>query len=97
MRVIKKSTLKLFIEKYPRAAEPLLRWYLISKAAEWRDFVGLKKDFPSADYVGNDLYVFNIGGNKYRVIARIFFKAQVVYIRFVGTHAEYDQVNLSDL
>lgn len=53
--------------------------------------------FPSTDYVGNDLYVFNIQGNKYRLIARITFRVRTVYIKFIGTHAEYDKVNLGDL
>ena len=57
----------------------------------------LKKMFPATDYVGNDLYVFNLGGNKYRLIARVFFSVRTVYIRFIGTHREYDKVKLSDL
>jgi mRNA interferase HigB len=57
----------------------------------------MKNDFGSVDAVGNDLYVFNVGGNKYRIIARIFFTVHTIYIRFVGTHLEYDKVNLSDL
>jgi mRNA interferase HigB len=67
------------------------------KEADWKDFADLKKMFPATDYVGNDLYVFNLGGNKYRLIARVFFSVRTVYVRFIGIHREYDKVKLSDL
>lgn len=57
----------------------------------------MRKTFGSADAVGNDLYVFNIKGNHYRLIARIIFKVRTVYIKFIGTHAEYDKVDISQL
>jgi mRNA interferase HigB len=97
MVVIKKSGLAKFYEKYPQSAGPLLRWYLLMKELDCSNFAALKEVFPSVDTVGNDLYVFNIGGNKYRLIARIFFSVRTVYIRFIGTHSEYNKVKLSDL
>lgn len=97
MVVISKSTLKKFIGEYPNAAGPVLQWYIRVKEADWKDLAGLKEQFPATDYVGNDLYVFNIGGNKYRLIARIFFSVRTAYIRFMGTHGEYDKVKLADL
>jgi mRNA interferase HigB len=65
--------------------------------ADWKNVGVLKKRFPTADYVGDDLYVFNIGGNKWRLVARIIFGARTVFIRFIGTHAQYDKVKISDL
>ena len=98
MRVISKKALNQFIEKVPKSAEPVLKWYLLCKERAWKNFSEVKKDFRSVDAVGNDLYVFNVGGNKYRIIARIFFSGMgSVFIRFIGTHAEYDKVKLSSL
>jgi len=97
MVIISKKIINQFFEKHSTAKNPLLEWYLKTKEADWADFNQLKKTFPSADYVGNDLYVFNIGGGKYRLIARITFRVRTIYIRFVGTHAEYNKVKLSDL
>ncbi len=57
----------------------------------------MRELFNSADAVGNDLYVFNIKGNKYRLIARIFFSIRTVFIRFIGTHNEYDEIDLDSL
>jgi len=98
MRVISKKALNEFIDKVPKAADSLLRWYMVSKEASWKNFSDMKNDFGTVDAVGDDLYVFNVGGNKYRIIARIFFTVvPVVYVRFAGTHAEYDKVKLSNL
>ena len=97
MRVISKRAINEFIESVPSSAEPLLRWYIIAGESKWVNYGDLKKSFPATDAVGNGLYVFNVGGNKYRIIARINFHAGIVYIRFVGTHKQYDEVNLSDL
>jgi len=97
MVVIAKKAINEFIERYPKSAKVLLNWYLKSKEGDWANFADIKKVFGTTDSVGNGLYVFNIGGNKYRLIARIIFKARTVFIRFIGTHAEYDKVNLSDL
>jgi mRNA interferase HigB len=97
MVIISKATINKFIEKYPRSAEPLLKWYLEVKDADWGTFPELKRTFPAADYVGNGLVIFNIGGNKWRLIVRIIFGARTVFIRMIGTHTEYDKVKLSDL
>jgi len=57
----------------------------------------MRQIFNSVDAVGNDLYVFNIKGNNYRLIVRIIFRVRTIYIKFIGTHKEYDKVNLDDL
>lgn len=97
MVIISKTTLNKFFEQYPSATGPVLQWYGRVKEADWKDFADLRKLFPATDYVGNDLYVFNLGGNKYRLIARVFFSVRTVYIRFIGTYSQYDKVKLSDL
>lgn len=96
MVVISKGTLKKFFEKCPSATNAIMEWYNKAKGADWADFSELRKTFGSADYA-DGLYIFNVGGNKYRIIARIIFGARTMYIRFIGTHAEYNKVKLSDL
>jgi mRNA interferase HigB len=97
MVVIAKAVINEFCDIHPDSTNPLLEWYRKTKKADWASFNELKKVYPSADYVGNDLYVFNIKGTKYRLIARIFFSIRTVFIRFIGTHKEYDEVDLSSL
>ena len=86
MVVIAKNAINKFIEQEPNSKTVLLDWYEETK-----------KTFNSVDAVGNGLFVFNIGGNKYRVIARIIFKVRTVFIKFIGTHKQYDKVNLDKL
>ena len=97
MVIISKATINQFIENHPRAKDPLLDWYIKTKESDWANVTDVRKVFRTADYVGNDLFVFNIKGNSYRLIARIIFGARTVFIRFIGTHAQYDQVILSRL
>jgi mRNA interferase HigB len=72
------------------AEAPLQYWYWVAKKAKWRNLAEVKKDFGSADYVA-PYTVFNIGGNKYRLIVTIKYKWQMVYIRHILTHREYDE------
>lgn len=72
-------------------------WYHIAQHAEWRDLSDIKIDFPATDYVGNQHYVFNIRGNKYRLVVVVKFTIGHVFIRFVGTHSEYDKINASTI
>jgi len=90
MRIIKKKALVDFYEKHADAKTPLEEWYSKVKRAEWGCFSDVKKSFNSADFVGNDNYVFNIKGSTYRMIVRILFKIKTVYIRFIGTHQQYN-------
>ncbi|WP_240040622.1 type II toxin-antitoxin system HigB family toxin [Pseudocnuella soli] len=79
------------------ATDPLNNWYRVATKADWANFNEVREMYGHVDAVGNDLYVFNIKGNDYRLIVRIIFKARTVYIRFVGTHKQYDKVNLGTL
>lgn len=97
MVVLIKKTLSTFAEKHPLAAAPLNNWYNIAKAANWNKLTDIKEVFNNVDYVGNDRYVFNIKGNDYRLVVMIFFDKRTLYIRFIGTHGEYDKIDCSTI
>jgi mRNA interferase HigB len=88
MHVITKARLKQFWEQHPDAEVSLQVWYKLTNLARWKNFVELREVFPSADQVEN-FTVFNIGGNKYRLIGLVDYLYQKVFIRHVLTHAEY--------
>ncbi len=90
MHLITRKTLKVFWQKYPDSKTALERWSGIIERNNFDSFAQLQETFPSADSVGK-LTVFNIGGNKYRLIAAIHFNRHKVYIRNVLTHKEYDK------
>ena len=90
MHVIIRRRLLEFSEKHSDAGEPLDRWYRIVKHTDFESFADLRKTFPHADQVGR-LTVFNIGGNKYRLITYIVYDRKRIYIRDVLTHPEYDK------
>lgn len=90
MWVISKRRLREFWGRHPDAQRRLLAWYQVVEEAEWDRPDDVKRTFPSADFVGR-FVVFNVGGNNYRVIARIEFRLHKVFIRCVLTHAEYSR------
>jgi mRNA interferase HigB len=90
MHVISRKALRLFWERHPDSKGPLVRWFQIVERTKFADLAALRKTFPSADRVGK-LIVFNIAGNKYRLIAAVHFNRGKVYVRHVLTHAEYDR------
>ncbi len=92
MRVISFAKIKAYFTKYANARVSLQEWNQKTKKADWEDFTDIKKTFNSVDNVGNDRYVFNIGGNNYRLVALIIFKMKKVFVRWIGTHAEYDKL-----
>jgi mRNA interferase HigB len=95
MRVIALSTLKRFCEGKLNAdaREPLLAWYRHALRADWRTPAGVKSDFGTASILRDGRAVFNIGGNKYRLVVWINYPYGVVYVRFVGTHARYGRID----
>ena len=97
MRIVSHRKLKEFYETPGRedSEAPLERWYEITEAAEWSSFAEMKADFGSVDAVGNQHYVFNIHGNKYRLVVVVKFVMGYVFIRFVGTHQEYEKIDAS--
>ena len=93
MVIISKNRLIEFYTAHPKAKDVLLKWYYQTVISDWRNFGEMKQVFNSVDSVGNDRFVFNIGGNKWRVVAMIHFTTRTVYIRFVGTHQDYDSID----
>ncbi|MBQ9677590.1 MAG: type II toxin-antitoxin system HigB family toxin [Prevotella sp.] len=93
MIIANKEILDDFVQTHAQAAKPLNGWIEKVEKVVWKNHAELKQIFPSADYVKNGRYVFNIGGNNYRVVAVVIFVGSVVYIRFVGTHAEYEKID----
>jgi len=97
MKIANKELLDDFVQSHAQAANPLNRWIEAVKTAQWKNHIELKTMFPSADYVKNGRYVFNIGGNNYRVVAVVIFIGGVMNIRFVGTHPEYDKIDAATI
>jgi mRNA interferase HigB len=92
MKLRNKEVIENFVIKYADSKSGFNKWIARIEEAQWANHNDLKRDFPSADYVGNQRYVFNIKGNKYRTIVIAVFTADLVSIQFVGTHAEYDKI-----
>ena len=90
MHIITRKRIQEFIKTYPDSASSLETWYWIIKRAEYNSFSELKQHFRSADYV-DGFVVFNISGNKYRLIAAIHYDRKKVYLRHILTHQEYDR------
>ena len=93
VRIIAKRTLREFWQRVPQAEEPLKAWYADARTADWRSPDMVKRRHASASILRGNRVVFNIGGNRHRLVVRINFPFRVVDIRFVGTHADYDRVD----
>ena len=97
MRVIAKKILRDFWEHHADAEQQLKSWYQEACKADWSSPVEIKQEYPSLSILNNNRFVFNIKGNKYRLIVKINFEYQMIYIRFIGTHAEYDKINANEI
>lgn len=95
MRIFTERPLKQYADSHPEARTAIQDWIRKVKEARWRTLADIKQTFNSVDYLGNQRYVFNIKGNDYRLIVVIQFRPQFVYIRFIGTHSEYDRIDCS--
>lgn len=93
MVVFSYPVIRRFSEKHTAARDALSNWYRAMNTMDFAAYQDLTDVFSGVEGVGNDRYVFNIRGNKYRIIALIHFNIRTVYIRFVGTHKEYDAVD----
>ena len=94
MNVIAKRTLVQFWSRIPAAEKPLMAWYMVTSKSIWKDPQDIKAQFGSnVDFVADNSVIFDIGGNKYRLIVRVAYEFKAVLIKFVGTHAEYDRIN----
>jgi mRNA interferase HigB len=100
MRIIALSTLKSFWEGNPEymvAKEVTLAWYRHALAADWSSPAAVKQDFRNASILKDGRVVFNIAGNKYRLVVWINYTYRVIYIRFIGTHAQYDKIDVQTI
>lgn len=93
MKVIAVSTLKSFWERHPDAEQPLKAWYDEARHASWTSPQDIRNRYASASFVGKNRVIFNIKGNDYRLIVAVAYRFQAAYVKFVGTHAEYDRVD----
>ena len=93
MRVISVKALKDFWQKHPDAESALRAWYTEAKKASWRGPQDIKTAYRSSSILGKNRVVFNIKGNTYRLVVAVKYEFQLVYIRFVGTHAVYDKID----
>lgn len=97
MRIISRKALREFWEIHPDAQNALEAWYLDVKQADWKTPSDIKHVYRNASFVANNRVVFNIKGNHYRIVVVVAYKWGIVYIRFVGTHSEYDKIDVTKI
>ena len=93
MNVVSRRRLVDFWTDRPAARKPLEAWFAAARSAQWATPQDIRDQFASADFLGDNRVIFDIGGNKYRVVARVSYTFKQVLIKFVGTHAEYDRID----
>jgi mRNA interferase HigB len=91
------KTLKTFWEEHPDAESPLRAWYTEARRARWRSPQDIKTAYHAASILRNNRVVFNVKGNTYRLVVAVKYEFQIVYIRFVGTHAAYDHIKAEEV
>ena len=97
MRIILRKTLNDYSEKNPEVKSHLDAWYWEVKHVKWDSPTDVKKSHSKSRNVGKDIVIFNILGNRFRLIIRVNYIASIVYIRFIGTHKEYDKINIEEV
>ncbi len=97
VRIITKKRLKDFWLKHGDCEQALKSWYAECKRVQWKTTNDIKREYPSASFLMDNRVVFNIKGNNYRLIVKINYKYQIVWIRFIGTHSEYDKINATTI
>jgi len=97
LRVFNRSTLELFWRKHPDAEQPLRAWFREVEHTSWRGPADVRARYGTADFVANNRVVFDIRGNKYRLVVAVKYEFFCTYIRFVGTHAEYDEIDAATI
>lgn len=93
MRIIARKTLREFWNKHSDCEQPLKTWYKEVEAAQWKTPQDLKKEYPYVSFLQENRVVFNIKGNKYRLIVKVNYEFSLIWIRFVGSHSEYDKID----
>ncbi len=97
MHIISRKTLSDYWAKAPETEQALKSWFAEAEKAQWKNPAEIKEKYRSANILKNNRFVFNICENKYRLIVRINYGSKTVFIRFVGTHTEYDKINAEDM
>ena len=97
MRIIAIKTIRNFWLKHSDAEQPLRAWFAEAKKANWKNPADITKQYRTASILKNNRVVFNIKGNDYRLVAAINYDFKIVYIRFIGTHKEYDKINAKEI
>lgn len=97
MRIIAKSTLIDYWARHPDTEQPLLTWYREVKKEDWDTPATLKARYPSASITKGNRVIFNIKGNNYRLVVMVSYQKRIVFIRFIGTHAEYDHIDVEEV
>lgn len=97
LRIISKKILRDFWQIHADSEQQLKSWFQETSIAAWKTPNDVKKEYPNASILNNNRIVFNIKGNNYRLIVRINYNHQMIWIRFIGTHAEYDKINANEI
>ena len=97
MRIIAKRTIRIFWKQHPRAKGPLEAWHQEVARADWASPSSVKAQFRSASMLQDNRVAFNIAGNHYRLVVKINYSYRILYIRFVGTHADYDDIDAATI
>jgi len=97
MRIVSRKALRKFWQKHPDAEHPLQTWYADAKHAAWKKPSDIKVNYRTASFLQNNRVVFNIKGNNYRIVVVVQYRNGIIYIRFVGTHKEYDQIDANTI
>jgi mRNA interferase HigB len=95
--IITRKTLLEYVKQYPLASTVLLEWYHELEKADFKNFNELKKVYGNASLVGDDRVVFNMMGNKFRLVVRIIFKYKAIQVKWFGTHTEYDKIDVESI
>ena len=97
MRIIARRTLREFSDTVADAKAALDAWYHEARKANWKTPNDIKAQYRNASIVGNNRVVFNIAGNKYRLVVSINYSAGIIYIKFIGTHADYNKIDVEEI
>lgn len=97
MRIIALSTLRAFWERHPDAEVPLRAWYALASRARWKTPADIKAAYRNASFIADSRVVFNIKGNDYRLVVAVRYDRGLMYVRFVGTHRQYDKIDVATI
>ena len=97
MRIIALSTLRAFWEKYSDAEIPLRAWHAMASRAHWKTPADIKADYRNASFTANNRVVFNIKGNDFRLVVAVRYSQGLIFIRFIGTHSQYDRIDVETI